>query len=136
MTPATNTRAARLAPAAFVNRHIWHTKDSAVPSRAQRLPAFGRRLRDAVEAGYRPLNAGGGIVVTTSWRYARAFDPGRIVCPPCEPAAEFDFGFLRGCEIIVLVPEVDEVHGEALVTAIRNAGALLVVLAVNRSGES
>ncbi len=112
------------------------SKTTAPERRAQRLPAYGRRLRDALAAGYRPKKAGGGIVVTSHWGYARAFHPGRLVCPPSDPVDEWDFGFLRGCDVVIVVPESDELHGEALHAAIRDAGAALVVLAVNREGAS
>jgi hypothetical protein len=74
-------------------------------------------------------------VVTSDWGYARGFAPGRVVVPPDEPAGEFDFGFLRGCDVVVVVPEADQVHGEALRAAIQYAGARLVALAVNRESE-
>jgi len=96
----------------------------------QRLPAYGRRLRDVIDAGYRPRKGGGAVIVTTDWDYARSFDPGRVVCPPDVPAAEWNFRFLRGCDAVVLVPECDEILGEALVAAILDAGATLAVLAV------
>ena len=102
---------------------------------AQRLPAFGRRLRAALDAGYRPWKGGGSIIVTSHWDFARAFDPGRVVCPPDEPVVSYDFTFLRGLEVLVLVPEADELHGEALRTTIRSAGAMLVHLAVHQLGE-
>jgi len=82
------------------------------------------------------MKAGGGIVVTSDWRYARAFAPGRLVCPAGEPVDSFDFAYLAGTDVLILVPESDEQHGEALAAAIRDAGAALVVLAVNRESES
>lgn len=112
------------------------TKTTAPERRAQRLPAYGRRLRDALVAGYRPKMAGGGIIVTSDWTYARAFAPGRLVVPASEHPGQFDFSFLHGCDVVVVVPAADELHGEALVAAIRDAGAALVVLAVNREIES
>lgn len=127
-------RAALATPAAHSRTHTQHS--TLGNTRSQRLPAYGRRLRDALEAGYRPWKAGGSIIVTTAWNYARGFDPARLVCPSDERIAEYDFAFLRGLEVLVLVPESDELHGEALRTAIFNAGAALVVLAVNREGAS
>ncbi len=116
--------------------HFKPGKRTEAPQRAQRLPAYGRELRDAIQAGYRPRWLGGGIVVTSDWNYARAARGARLVCMPDEPAAAYDFTFLRGCDVLVLVPEADELHGEALRAAIRDAGASTVVLAVNREGES
>src|SRR5579862_472376 len=101
----------------------------------QRLPAFGRRLKTALDAGMRPAKGGGSIIVTSDWDYARAFDPGRVVCPPEDGADEYDFAFLNGCEVVVLVPERDEPHGRRLLARIRDAGAKLAVLSVNRSME-
>lgn len=98
----------------------------------KKLPAYGRALKAALTAGLRPRKAGGGIVVTTDWNYARAFDPGRIVCPPGEPVERYDFSFLAGCPVVVVVPARDERYGELLVAHLRDAGASLVVLAVNR----
>lgn len=112
------------------------SKTTAPERRPQRLPAFGRYLREALTGGYRPEKAGGGIVVTSDWSYARAFRPGRLVCPPSDPVDDIDFGFLRDCDVLVIVPEADELHGEALRAAIRDAGAALVVLTVNRESES
>jgi hypothetical protein len=100
-----------------------------------RLPAFGRRLRDAIEVGYMPWKGGGCIVVTTEWDYARGFDPGRVVCPSGEPVDAYDFTFLHGCDVIVLVPEADEIQGEALTAAIRSVGASLVVLSIDRGAQ-
>ena len=112
------------------------SKTTAPERRPQRLPAFGRYLREALMGGYRPEKAGGGIVVTSDWNYARAFHPGRLVCPPSDPVDDIDFGFLRGCDVLVIVPEADVLHGEALRAAIRDAGAAVVVLTVNRESES
>ena len=102
----------------------------------RRLPAFGRRLRAAFDAGYGPWKGGGSVIVTTRWDYARAFDPGRVVCPSGEPVDGYDFAFLQGCDVIVLVPQADEIQGEALAASIRNAGASLVVPAVNRDDDA
>ena len=110
------------------------TEGSATERRAQRLPAYGRRLRDAIQAGYRPCKGGGGVIVTSDWTFARAFHPARVVCPPGEAPESFDFGFLRGIDVCVLVPEVDVLHGEALRTALLSAGAALVALAIVREG--
>jgi len=57
------------------------------------------------------------------------------VCPPEDGADEYDFAFLNGCEVVVLVPERDEPHGRRLLARIRDAGAKLAVLSVNRSME-
>ena len=101
----------------------------------QRLPAHGRQLKAALDAGLRPLKGGGSIIVTSHWDYARAFDPGRVVCPPEDSPDVYDFAFLNGCEVVVLVPERDESHGNRLLARIRDAGAKLAVLAVNREVE-
>src|SRR5664279_3851899 len=108
--PKETGRTALATPAAHSRTHTeYFTHDA---KRTQRLPAYGRRLRDALEAGYRPWKAGGGIIVTTDWNNARAFDPARLVCPPDEPIAGYDFSFLRGLEVLVIVPEADELRGE------------------------
>ena len=131
--PKESGRTALETPAA---RRTAHTQDNTPEAtKRQRLPAFGRRLRAALDAGYRPRKGGGSVMVTSHWDFARAFDPARVVCPPGEPVDDYDFTFLRGLEILVLVPKADELHGKALCTAIRNAGATLVHLAVHRWGE-
>ena len=104
-------------------------------SQRQRLPAFGRALRDGINAGLRPHKLGGGVVVVSRWDDAQGAAPARVVCPPDEPAASFDFSFLAGLDVLVLVPLADELHGEALAAAIRDAGAALVVLVANREGD-
>jgi len=101
----------------------------------QRLPAYGRQLKAALDAGLRPVKGGGTIIVTTEWNYARAFDPGRVVCPPDDSPSDYDFAFLNGCEVVVLVPELDEPRGRQLLDCIRDAGAKLAVLSVNREVE-
>mgnify|MGYP000950580429 CR=1 FL=1 len=111
------------------------SKTTAPERRPQRLPAFGRALRDAFKAGLSPCKLGGGVVVVSSWDDARGAAPARVVCPPDEPAESFDFSFLAGLDVLVLVPLADELHGEALAAAIRDAGAALVVLAVNREPD-
>jgi len=90
---------------------------------ARRLPAYGRQLKAALDAGLRPRTGGGTIIVTTEWDYARAFSPGRVVCPPSDPPEDFDFAFLNGCEVIVLVHERDQPHGEALLACVKESGA-------------
>jgi hypothetical protein len=112
-----------------------HQQPSSRLPRAQRLPAFGRMLRDAFNAGLRSHKLGGAVVVVSSWDDAKAAAPARVVCPASEPPDSFDFAFLAGLDVLVLVPLADELHGEALAAAIRDAGAALVVLAVNREPD-
>jgi hypothetical protein len=98
----------------------------------QRLPAYGRQLKAALDSGYRPRKGGGTIIVTNDWSYARYFDGGRVVCPPNDSPDEYDFSFLNGCEIVVLVHERHEPHGRALLARILEAGPKLAALSVNR----
>lgn len=126
--PKETGRTALETPAAHSTAHNRHCTPDSKPT--QRLPAYGRRLRAALDAGYRPRFGGGAVIVTTEWDFARSFDPGRVVCPSNVLAAGWDFRFLIGCDVVVLVPECDEILGEALVASIRDAGARLVVLAV------
>ena len=109
---------------------------SEMSGRAQRLPAYGRLLRDALAAGYRPRRCGGGIIVTSDWGYARAAAPARLVVPRDDSPDDLDFTFLRGCEVAVIVPPRDEVHGELLLAAILDAGAKLAYLGINWEDES
>jgi hypothetical protein len=99
-----------------------------VPANTPRLPAYGRQLKAALDAGLRPRKGGGCIIVTSEWEYARAFDPGRVVCPVSESPDSYDFTFLNGCEAIVLVHECDEVHGEALLAKVKDARASVATL--------
>jgi hypothetical protein len=101
----------------------------------RRLPAYGRQLAAALDAGLRPRTGGGTIIVTTDWNYARAFSPGRVVCPPSDSPDEFEFTFLNGCEVIVLAHERDELHGEALLARIKDAGAKAATLSIVREAE-
>ena len=107
------------------------TATHARPSR-QRLPAYGRQLRAALDAGLRPLKGGGSIIVTTDWDYARAFHPGRVVCPVTSPPDCYDVEFLRGCEVIMLVHERDQLYGEVLFARIKDAGAKDATLSIVR----
>ena len=101
----------------------------------RRLPAYGRRLKAALDAGYRPVKGRGTVIVTSEWNYATAFNPGRVVCPPEDSPEDYDFTFLNGCEVVVLVPERDELHGRALLSRVQKDGAKLAVLSVNRTAE-
>jgi hypothetical protein len=92
------------------------------------LPAFGRQLKAAIEAGLRPRTGGGGVIVTSEWNYALAFAPGRVVCPPDCDAEAYDFEFLCGLDVLVLVRERDRHFGEALRDRIRASGARVAIL--------
>ena len=111
--------------------------EDSVPGRERqgRIPAFGRALRDAIRAGNRPRCLGGGVIVTTDWRYASAAHGARLVCPPGEPAKSWALDFLAGLDVLVLVPSDDARHGAALAEAIRDAGAALVVLLVDHEAR-
>lgn len=101
----------------------------------RRLPAYGRQIKAALDAGLRPRTGGGTIIVTSEWNYARASSPGRVVCPPSDHPEEYDFAFLNGCEVIVLVHERDQVHGEALFARIKDSGAKRTTLSIVRECE-
>ncbi|HEY3179634.1 MAG TPA: hypothetical protein VGL25_12220 [Casimicrobiaceae bacterium] len=87
-------------------------------------------MKAALDAGLRPSTGGGSIIVSSEWGYATAFNPGRVVCPPEDSPDDYDFAFLNGCEVIVLVHERDELHGRALLNHLEEAGAKLVVLSI------
>jgi hypothetical protein len=93
-----------------------------------RLPAYGRDIKVGLAAGLRPVFGGGGFIVTTHWDYAKPF--ARLICRPDVPVREWDFSFLRGCEVLVLVPEVHRVIGAELQARLKEAKASLVVLSV------
>ena len=118
-------------PGVEVERERKPAHPSAPAARRQRMPAYGRALRDALRAGLRPNKLGGAVLITSDWTCARAAAPARLVCPPDE-GADWSFDWLAGVEVLVLVPERDELHGERLAAALRDAGAALVVLAVHR----
>lgn len=134
MSVAEKAEAARLAPAASVNPCNWPTNPTAANESAQRLPAYGRRLREAIEAGYLPETGGGAVIVVTDWDCASAFNPGRLVCPPDLAASAYRFDFLRGVEVAIVVAPCHRTYGEALRVEIEAAGAALVVLTVNPEG--
>ena len=94
-----------------------------------RLPAYGRAAKARLVAGLRPVAGGGAIVVTTDWDYATPF--ARLVCAPEEPMDRWDFSYLRGTEVIILVPERYRLIGQHLTEQVRLAGAALAVLVVN-----
>jgi hypothetical protein len=104
-------------------------------SATKRLPAYAKQLKAALDAGFRPCTGGGSIIVTSEWGYATAFNPGRVVCPPEDSPDAYDFAFLNGCDVIVLVHERDEQHGRTLLACIEEAGAKLVVLSIARESE-
>ena len=132
MTHADNSAAGLAGPSGADSRQEERRRKHTSPStHSQRLPAYGRRLRDALRAGLRPCKGGGTIVVTTQWDYACAFDPGRLVCPTDTPATSYDFAYLVGCPVVVVVPRHEQVFGESLAAVIRDAGASLVVLSLN-----
>jgi hypothetical protein len=91
-----------------------------------RLPAYGREIALLLRAGRRPI--GGSIVVTTQWELCR--DCARVVCPPDVPAENFDFSFLRGQEVMVVVPAAHEEFGHRLLIAVRRATPKLAILLV------
>lgn len=128
------SRTALETPAALVT--TWPSQYKSTRTEKQRLPAFGRQLRDALEAGYLPGKLGGGVLVTSSWNTSRGCDPARVVAPPTRPACSYDFRFLRGLEVVVLVPASDEAFGQELRSAVATGGASLAVLAVNRGSEA
>ena len=99
----------------------------------RRLPAYGRSLKAHLTAGLRPIAGGGAIVVTTEWSYATPF--ARLVCSPDFPPDRWDFSYLRGTEVIVLVPQRYRSIGKGLTERVRQAGAALVVLAVNAEAQ-
>lgn len=99
-----------------------------------RLPAYGKQVRANIDSGRRPLAGGGAVIVTTRWNYAKGFV--RLVCEPYESATRWDLRFLRGCEVVVLVPECDRAVGEQLTQCVRGAGAKLVVLSVVEEAQT
>ena len=98
-------------------------------SAKRRLPAYGRSVKSRLESGLRPIVGGGTIVVTTEWNYAAPFT--RLVCSPEIRTDNWDFSYLRGVDVVVLVPHEHRLVGERLSECIRQAHANLVVLAVN-----
>jgi len=64
----------------------------------KKLPPFGKRLKERMRSGSRPKN---GVNVYTSWNMGKVIPHG-ITFPPEASADEFDWSFLKGCEISLI----------------------------------
>lgn len=63
-----------------------------------RLPPYGRRLKDKLLSGWRPTN---GINVFCSWKTARSY-PEAVCFPPGAVPSDFDWTFLAGQDISLI----------------------------------
>ncbi len=75
-----------------------------------KLPAYGRELLAARQAGARPAQP---VVVTDSWAVAQLYREADLFALVCSPPAEpFDFGLLYGLDVMLMLRE-DDVLGIA-----------------------
>jgi hypothetical protein len=92
----------------------------------RRLPAYGRQVRDNLNAGRMPA-LGGCVAVCIGW-------PARcvltcVVCAPDEgPATSWDFAFLSGIEAIVWFSRQDNLYAEGVRRELVKAGCPLVAM--------
>jgi hypothetical protein len=92
---------------------------------ARRLPAYAGEVAQLLREGRRPRR--GLIVVSTEWRFVSGPFV-CVVCPRDTPPSTFDFAFLRGQDVLVLVPTADAPIGEQILEQIRAARPKHVML--------
>jgi len=92
----------------------------------RRLPAYGREVRHALNAGLRPA-FGNAVAVCIDWPERCALT--NVVCLPTDRAPnEYDFGFIAGVDTIVWFRELDRVYAEAVRRQLQNAGSPIVAM--------
>lgn len=77
----------------------------------RRLPAYGRQVRDNLNAGMVPALGGNTVAVCIGWPAQCVF--AHVVCVRDErPADGWDFGFMAGVEAIVWFDYRDRTYAE------------------------
>jgi hypothetical protein len=77
----------------------------------RRLPAFGRQIRDNLNAGRMPALGGNTVAVCIDWPARCSL--AHVVCPRDDrPANGWDFNFLAGVETIVWFDRQDRGYAE------------------------
>jgi hypothetical protein len=92
----------------------------------RRFPAYGRDMRDNLDAGLRPV-PGNTIAVCIDWPERCAL--AHVVCLPDErPADGYDFGFIAGVDTIVWFREPDRDYAETVQKELVKAGSPIVAM--------
>lgn len=82
-----------------------------IASAQRRLPAYGRQIRDQLNAGMLPAVGGNTVSVCIGWPARGPF--AYVVCAPDErPAEGWDYDFLAGVETIVWFDRKDRSYAE------------------------
>ena len=93
----------------------------------RRLPAYGRQVRDNLNAGRVPALGGNTIAVCIGWPTQCVL--AHVVCMPDERAAnQWDFDFLAGTEPIVWFGRRDRSYAEEIRRELVKAGCPLVAM--------
>lgn len=93
----------------------------------RRLPAYGRQIRDNLNAGKLPALCGNTIAVCIGWPDQCVF--AHVVCMRDErPANQWDFDFLAGMESIVWFDRRDRSYAEDVRRELVKAGCPTVAM--------
>lgn len=93
----------------------------------RRLPAYGRQVRDNLNAGMLPAIGGNTVAVCIGWPKQCLFT--HVVCIRDErPADGWDFDFLAGVEAIVWFDRRDRTYAEDIRQQLLNAGCPIVAM--------
>lgn len=102
--------------------------------RRRRLPPHAKQIVAMLNDGKRTVLFGGGLVCGLDWEIGRAW--WRFVLPPDQAPDNFELGFVRGIDVLVLHrPTHDPLHVAAAVRALKQNGARLVVAVALPRGE-
>jgi hypothetical protein len=98
-----------------------------MPTQSRRLPAFGRHVRDQLNAGMMPAVGGNTVAVCIGWPARCVL--AHVVCLRDErPADGWDFNFLAGVETIVWFDRQDRGYAEEVRRELVNAGCPVVAM--------
>ena len=101
---------------------------------SRRLPAYGRQVRDNLNAGRIPALAGNTVAVCIGWPAQCVF--AHVVCLRDEhPAEGWDFAFLAGVETIVWFDRQDRSYAEEVSRELVKAGCPIVAMLQLPGGE-
>jgi hypothetical protein len=93
----------------------------------RRLPAYGRQVRDSLNAGMLPAIGGNTVAVCIGWPARCVF--AHVVCIRDERAADgWDFDFLAGVESIVWFDRRDRSYAEEVRHELVKAGCPIVAM--------
>lgn len=98
-----------------------------IPTQGCRLPAYGKRIRDKLNAGMLPAIGGNTVAVCIGWPVCCVL--AHVVCAPDErPADGWDFGFLTGVETIVWFGRQDRSYAQQVRRALVKVGCPIVAM--------